>query len=286
MSSVSCDLCQGSDCAVETTFDGWRLVKCGNCGLKWLEPKPDSETCVRLYDQHYFNSHEAKLLGYSSYEDRFRSKIRTFNFYLRQIEAFHKPGTSLDVGCAFGYFIRAAQARGWNAHRINISTYAVEQAAKTRLPVKCGDFLQCRCEESYDLVTAWDLIEHMLSPHAFFSQAWHMLKDGGILGLTTPDSQSLVARLWGRRWYQYKLPEHIYYLNRATITAYCRELGFVILCCRKAVKFRSLPDALARGLGLYESKRLSHSFVGKVLVPYPSLCEIFLLAQKRNPQAH
>jgi SAM-dependent methyltransferase len=180
-----------------------------------------------------------------------------------------------------GYSVEASLSRGWDAHGIDISEYAIEHAKRTGLGVMHGDFLECAFSRDYDLITAWDTIEHVVSPGLFFQQAFQSLKEGGILALTTPDCTAASCRLWGRRWFEYKWPEHIFYLSRQTVTRYCHRLGFDVLLLEQAIKYKPLPDAITRWLGLYESGRWLHSILGWAIVPYTSLSEVILIAQKR-----
>lgn len=280
MKMDTCDLCGGSDFKEDVRFDNWRLIECNSCGLKRSDPKPDKRTCGQLYDRTYFHSHRPRSLGYSSYTNQYKFKIRTFDSWFRRIEMFKRPGTCLDVGCAFGYSIEVSAARGWYTSGIDVSAYALERVTRAGLRAIHGDFLELTAKENYDLITAWDTIEHVTSPRLFFKQAYRNLKDGGILALTTPDCGAIVCHLWGKKWFEYKWPEHVFYLSRETLRRYCEEFGFEVVVLRPAIKFKPLPDVIARWLGLYESKRLLHSIFGRLAVPYSSLSEVFLIARK------
>lgn len=197
----------------------------------------------------------------------------------RQIEALLPVGSYLDVGCAFGFSLDVAAKRGWDAEGVDISVYACEVAAQRGAHVTCVDFLNFHPHKAYDLISAWDVIEHTSSPGAFVKQVSRCLRVGGLLALTTPDSGAVVAKLLGRRWFEYKWPEHIYYLDRKSIRQYCEKFGFRPLRLQVAVKYKTLADAFARWVGIYEVHK-SPNNKKRIIVPYSSLTEMLLIAQK------
>jgi SAM-dependent methyltransferase len=69
----------------------------------------------------------------------------------------------------------------------------------------------------FDLLTAFDAFEHVYDPLRFLEAAQRLLAPAGVLAITTPDPTSLLARVSGRHWVSFKIPEHVYYWSPATI---------------------------------------------------------------------
>jgi predicted TPR repeat methyltransferase len=104
---------------------------------------------------------------------------------------------------------------------------------------------------AYDLVTMWDVIEHVPDPTAYVHKAASLLRQGGVISLATPDVDSLPARLAGKRWVGFKLSEeHVYYFSVTTLSRMLSEAGFEILNVRHIGKY--VPLSLFRDrLGMY-----------------------------------
>jgi 2-polyprenyl-3-methyl-5-hydroxy-6-metoxy-1,4-benzoquinol methylase len=275
-----CDLCEIEDVRLVNNFNTWELIECNLCGLRWGTPKPDPWRLLELYNQNYFNSSDGRSLGYTAYESERQLRIQTFESWFEKIELFQPPGSCLDVGSALGFSLEAAEKRGWDAYGIEISSYAHRTMINSSLKGLHGDFLSLDLNMAFDVVTAWDVIEHVSSPRLFFGQANSCLKKGGILALTTPDCGALVARLSGRHWFEYKWPEHLFYLNRKSLFLYCEKFGFEVLISRPAVKFKFVADAIARWVGLYEAKPIFRRIFVKKQMRYSSFSEIFVIARK------
>lgn len=280
MPDEKCDYCDISDIKLITRFKNWELVQCNRCGLRWGTPRPDPRSLPQLYDQNYFNSTQAKILGYTNYENERHLRIRTFESRFKDIEMYKPSGTCLDVGCAFGFSMEAARKRGWYTYGTDMSAYAYKILLKTGFEGTHGDFLSLDLNKTFDVVTAWDVIEHCVSPGLFMSRVYSCLKEKGILALTTPDCGSLVARLSGKRWFEYKWPEHLFYLSRQTLQLYCEKFGFQVLVSKPAIKYKFIGDAIARWIGLYETNPFLNNILGKRQMPYSSFSEVFLIAQK------
>lgn len=200
-------------------FAPFAAVECDSCGLRFLSPRLTEPRILQLYqDAAYYDSTVAGR-GYDEYLAVRENWLRTFEARLRAIER-HKPaGRALDVGCGPGFFLEAAARRGYETWGLDPSAYAVDLARRTH-----GDRVREGVLETapfppghFDLVTAFDTFEHVYRPLRFLEAAHALLAPGGVLAITTPDSTSLLARVSGRRWVSFKIPEHVYYWSPQTI---------------------------------------------------------------------
>lgn len=97
----------------------------------------------------------------------------------------------LDVGCAMGFYVERFADRGWNAHGIDVSEYAIEQGRRRgveHLALASGDELPYP-DERFDFVTAIDVIEHLEpeTAQAMVSELRRVLRPGGICFVATPN---------------------------------------------------------------------------------------------------
>ena len=101
--------------------------------------------------------------------------------------------TLLDVGCGTGLFLDMALHHGWRAVGIELSSSLADRAREEmRLDVRCGDFLDVPLPaESFDAITMWDFLEHVLDPAQVVEKARGLLKPSGYLVIFTIDTASL-----------------------------------------------------------------------------------------------
>lgn len=148
---------------------------------------------------------------------------------LRRIAASRSPpGRLHDAGCGFGHFLAAASEVGWTVSGSDISPAAVSEARARVGEVHLGSLADL--SGSYDVVTAWDVIEHLDDPVSAATRIGQSLVVGGLLAITTPDTDSWDARLCRGRWYGYtKVPEHLLYFNRRSIATFMQTAGLQVV---------------------------------------------------------
>jgi 2-polyprenyl-3-methyl-5-hydroxy-6-metoxy-1,4-benzoquinol methylase len=165
----------------------------------------------KFYNEDCFDGESGALAFYHGYtfdklETGFKHKIRT-------IQSRVATGKLLDVGCAKGFFVRIALEAGYDAYGIDFSEYAISKARDivgNRAQKIDIEKTNAYPPESFDIITAWDFIEHLKDPEAFLKKASTILKQNGYLFLTTVNYSSLMARLMRRHW-RFIGPLHISY---------------------------------------------------------------------------
>jgi hypothetical protein len=90
--------------------------------------------------------------------------------------------------------------------------------------------------QDFDLVTAIGLVEHLRDPASLFELAATLLRRDGLLGIQTPNRESLPSRLLGRYWPPIAPPEHTFYFSGSTLGRMCARHGFRRLTARPHVK--------------------------------------------------
>jgi SAM-dependent methyltransferase len=125
------------------------------------------------------------------YSERTKKSKKHMMKYMK----FLRKGSSLkmlDVGCAQGYYLRNAMEEGINAHGIDISTYALENAlAEVKDRITFGSITEISfADEEFDMMTAFDAIEHIHPRDTLnmVAEIRRVLKPDGIVIITTPGS--------------------------------------------------------------------------------------------------
>lgn len=211
------------------------IFRCPSCGHGFSPLDCDANVIAEWYSR--------STVDITYLSDR-EARSRTAQHVLQRLEHLHPPkGNLLDIGASMGIFLFEASQRGWNASGIEPSTSAV-QFAKNSLGlqnVQQGDLrlLATLPEESFEVVTAFDVIEHLVDPAILLRESKRLLRPGGILALTTPRFDSFLARIMGKRWYCI-FPAHLHYFSRQSLYRLLQNQGFSVLMERSHTRHLSL----------------------------------------------
>jgi 2-polyprenyl-3-methyl-5-hydroxy-6-metoxy-1,4-benzoquinol methylase len=193
------------------------IVKCAKCGLVY-SPNLDKDLEKKyqeVTDQDYLKSKEARL--------------ETFKRDLLEIEKIKKIGKILDVGCGPGLFLDVARSRGWKGEGVELSRWACECCKKLKLRVINKSLEKAGFKPHFfDVITLWDVIEHVDNPTKLLKQINKLLNKEGILVLNTPNIGSLFAKIMGKKWWNL-MSMHIFYFDRNTITNILEKNGFKVI---------------------------------------------------------
>ena len=200
-----------------------QILRCGNCGLHFVSPRPTSENLAALYTQ----------MEDGTYLDGFEERVRIYGRYLQQIQAMSSASKILDIGSGSGVLIQAALSGNFERiYGIEPSSWLVKNSPvdidNNRVKVFVGTFPETRPSCLVDCVTIMDVIEHVPNPKIFLEEIHHQLIPKGIVLLSTPDISSFTARVMGRKWWHFR-PSHIFYFSKETIQDLLERVGFEIL---------------------------------------------------------
>lgn len=227
-----------------------RLVRCVHCGLIFVNPRPPFEDLARQYEGSYFNCPEPTFGGYEDYDADREDIMRTFRGRMKLIRPLLGSATArlLDVGCATGIFLEVAREAGWRGEGLDISAYALGRAKAKGFEVHRGTLAGARLAEGgYDVITMWDLIEHVPDPAAVLAECRRLLRPGGVVAISTPDAGSLLARLLGSRWLGFRsIDEHLYFFSRRSMGAMLEAAGFDAPHFVPVGKYLALPRLVER----------------------------------------
>jgi 2-polyprenyl-3-methyl-5-hydroxy-6-metoxy-1,4-benzoquinol methylase len=244
---IPCPVCRSVDQQPFASRGGYEIVRCRACGHRYLNPPPTAEEVAALYDESYFKSDGSLDRGYGDYAAQAHNIRRTFQDRLRYLP--ETRGQLLDVGAAAGFFVEQARLAGWDAEGVEPSAWA-SRYARERLgqPVRtCSLDEAAFPDASFDVVTCWEVIEHLPDPRRLLAEMARVLKPGGHLLMSTPDAGSTVARVSGQRWLGwYKVPEHLQFFDEAGLARLCTEVGLRVERTRYVSLTVSLEFAMQR----------------------------------------
>ena len=254
-----------------------RLVKCRGCGLVYVSPRVRAPEIVASYTA-------GEDPAFVSQAD---ARERTFTTSVERIEALTGgPGRVFDIGTAGGSFLAAARARGWQVDGCEPNRWLAEWGRRHYgIDIRPGPLTdQDLAGARYDVVTLWDVVEHLPEPSAILAQVSDMVKPGGYLILTFPDIGSPSARALGRFW-PFLSSVHLYYFSKQTMAAMLRKHGFEAEFMRPHTQRLECGYVLHRAgdvLGApmrWLSRMVTHAGAGRAHVAY-RLGQTFVAARR------
>lgn len=239
----TCPVCGGTEFSLRFSFLGHEDYKsnfnqCMDCRAVFLNPCPTDEYLTRFYNEIYYHPRHRQKMGWAS--DLGSSNPNLFLLYQRRMDFVEKYvpeelkyplGKLLDIGCSTGAFLWEASLRYWDVYGIEISDKAAEVAReKYGLAVTTGTLLESNFDdETFDVVTAWDVIEHVANPAPFLTILRKILKQGGLFLLNTPNVNSADAIYASEQWRHLDAPLHPVLYDFLTIRILLKKYGFECL---------------------------------------------------------
>ena len=261
---------------VESIYMLWgerrgRHVKCKDCHLIYVNPIENGGDINEAYSQ--MKSVDAAIVR--------GSRLRATESQVELVKKY-KDGTHLlDIGCGEGFFLFNASRLGYAVKGVEPSQDAAAYARKEfGLDVEAKPFEELRFpEDHFDVVTLWQVLEHMPYPLTVLKEIHRILKPGGMLVITTPDIEKIPARILKTRWWCITRL-HINQFTTKTLTNILKNAAFQNISAvsyKESISLLMLSIPTLKYLRLYKPLRNSFSLnsnLGKIMnrmvLTYPS----------------
>ena len=235
---VPCDFCGSNDAVL--LFSGpdrllnlpgtFTVVRCSSCGLVRQNPRPTADTI----DFYYPAGYEPYSMAIDDEPTPMRRWNRRYGMFkrVRAIERRQGGGRLLDVGCSTGNFLNEMRRRGiWQVEgvepHVQAASYARERFGLTVHVGKLADTeLASGC---FDVVTMWNVLEHLHAPMANIRTVQRILRPGGLFIFSVPNLEGFGVRMFRRFWMGWELPRHLYYFPQAVLDQMLSTVGMQVL---------------------------------------------------------
>ncbi|MEO1263678.1 MAG: class I SAM-dependent methyltransferase [Bacteroidota bacterium] len=234
LENIECKVCKNNshpDFELAFKKDHLEIVRCKKCSFVFIP--------------HFFR----KQIKYTDYKDEnVLKQIRLGNDWLKfqrhhlrfkLIKKYKPSGNLFDLGVGWGHFLYTGKLLGYNTAGIEISkmpyTYAVEDL---KLNVKHIDFFDL--EENpghYDIITMWDVLEHIDDCDLVIQKCSRMLADGGIIVIQVPQIDSYFAKKYKEKWKMMGL-DHVNYFSKKTITNLLEQNSFKVKKIKSSLEIK------------------------------------------------
>lgn len=227
---------------------GYPLAECVTCGMRFLREQPTGESLAALYAAPYFERDfrcgrsEATSLDESAFIVENGGLLDRFD-ELPLSRPGGAPRRLLEVGCAMGWLLRHAAARGWQVSGVELSAEAAAHARSLGLDVHEGTLESANLPDaSADLVYMGDVLEHVPDCRSTLEQVARVLAPGGCLFLRGPITTNSLARRIGLAVYGVfgedivlrEPPYHLWEFTPHSLDRLVRSAGLEPVACEQA----------------------------------------------------
>lgn len=244
LEGVSCNLCGKNDAVLVYATQGsarfsfpgvLNYVKCKGCGLVYTSPRPNKQITEQQYEEKYHRTdlpldtkdYLRKILLNSLGRLKFVEKYKRNHDCEFESECYGR--SLLDVGCCQGNFIDIARLKGWQVQGIEVSKrYSKVGVEQFKLPIFCGvleEAIQHDDFGDFDVITSFDVIEHLRDPLGFLQLCKQLLAQNGVLIAETCNYDSLHQLVLGKKW-QNDAGQHLYLFTPRTLKELALKAGF------------------------------------------------------------
>jgi 2-polyprenyl-3-methyl-5-hydroxy-6-metoxy-1,4-benzoquinol methylase len=236
-------------CTTLSYGEHFRIVQCAQCGLVYTSPRRKPAAILNDYesvvDTRYLEEQAARVATFAQ-NIRPLEKLLGHEVNGRAAGQRTNHNRLLDVGAHVGIFVEVAAKRGWEAAGLEPSRWAVEEGHRRGLTMHQGTLRDAELDAaSYDAVTMWDVVEHLIDPMADLVEAARLLKPGGALLVHTINIDSALARLMGKRW-PWLVEMHNYFFSPATLGAMVEKAGLEVRSSHIQGRYLHLGYLLSR----------------------------------------
>ena len=222
----NCPICNNKEFKTLFLKNGFQIRECLYCSLIYASPRPAKEFLKRYYeDSETYNYFQKCILPET---EKFR-KEHILKPKLDIVERYSKRGRRiLDVGCASGHFLELAKKSGWNCYGVEPNRNVIDSLKRTfgNQKIFNTSIENLEIGKTFDVITMWELIEHVQNPLEIFKKINSLLNDDGILVLSTPNSEGFDMVTLNELSDVYMPPSHINFFNSKSICYALKKSGF------------------------------------------------------------
>ena len=230
---IRCCVCNNSESerfSLKYQKEKFAVTECTNCGFQFI---PAYYRKQIKYVQ-YKNEEVTKAVR----EGNNWVKVQRHKLRFRFIKKFIRKGSLFDLGAGWGHFLLAAKESGYEISGIEISEqpylYCVNDL---KLPVEHIDFFEFKTEKKFDVITLWDVLEHIDEADKFLTRCNLFTKQDGWLFLQVPQIDSYFAKRYKDNWKMMGL-DHVNYFSKKTIEKILNRNGYELVSIKSSLEIK------------------------------------------------
>lgn len=209
----------------------YSIAQCTRCGILQTAPTPEPQEVKQLYETYYNFGGEVGTT-YTKLRKTFFSSLASRLWVAIDGDiSFHSRrgrGHLLDVGCNEGRGMVFYRLNGFEPEGLELNERAAQNARIAGFVVHTSPLEEFQPEEPFDVVVLSNVIEHSVNPKAMLKNVRRVLKPGGHVLISCPNSQSWLRWLFGSSWINWHVPFHLFHFSNKTLGQLLQDAGFEI----------------------------------------------------------
>lgn len=211
------------------------IVKCSDCSLIYCSPRETEESMLEVYENDYWHDFQVRV-GERKIEERHKEFEYISAERVRYVKQFKSSGKFLDVGCSLGYLVNAAKLAGFNSHGIDLNQKDLDHGKQKYDINLTKSLLQNYDNSDFDVITSFNVIEHVTYPDKMLSEMKKRLNKDGVVVIGTHDIDCKNHIKEGQKWKHIIPNEHLYYFNIETLKKVASKSGLELFYYNKPIE--------------------------------------------------
>lgn len=227
-----CNLCEGRSFEViykDLTYweypGKFTVVKCKNCRLIFTNPRPILSEMEKYYESEMYFGRDVR--GNDEIEDSENREMHYGPMY-DLVLSKKKKGKIFDIGAGTGMLLSKFKDKGWDVSGVEL-THTAASYAKRKYGIKLmtGDFLEKKFDSKlFDVIILNGSLEHLHRPFETLEKAHSLLQKKGFVLISIPNNDSLGRKIFGRNWFAWQTPRHLYHFSPITVNKMLKKAGY------------------------------------------------------------
>lgn len=267
-----CIICSNKNFKKILKKDGWDMWHCNKCNLNFIWPQPTKNQLKKIYS----------LAGEYSLSNKGINRDNILNNKLdNRIKFFLENNCMkvLDIGCANGSFVYAAKIKGMHPIGIDLDPDSIKLGKRYGLDLRHMALEDAKFKENmFNAINLGDIIEHVKNPDSFLMECYRILKKGGVITVSTPNTNSIFSKatlllyeMFGLVWSHPSPPYHLFDFSDYNLTAFLKKHGFEV----EKVNYSKIPLTYSLyHTGYFNALRKKMSGVSKKEI-FRAICSSF-----------
>lgn len=266
----TCYSCNSMRIRISYDDSFFRVLHCLNCGLYFVNPIPT----IKGPESHHSDTLYKGRSGIRQIEKQKVRALITAGEIMKLLRKGRIHGNRLlDIGCGYGFFLKNLSENGWQAYGCEQNINAKEYAEKMGLIVYQD--LQHEClwrEDFYDVITLWNVLEHLEDPIKLLCKCQRLLRKGGVIVVRVPNVLLeyilwRIGKLLGKNPRYLDVPMHLFVFNVSSLKSLLKRAGFINL--------RLIPSPLADKS--YSIGKRSRSMKSQLMIKFVEYLNLAIL---------